>query len=354
MADRSGEFVERIRAARIAGTPLKIVGGSSKAGILARQFEAQPLDVAGHEGIVAYEPSELVLTARAGSRLRDIEGVLAQQGQGLSFEPPHFGDGATLGGTLACNLSGPARPWGGSIRDQVLGVRLINGRGEHLRFGGQVMKNVAGYDVARLQAGALGTLGVLTEVSLKVLPLPERTESLVFEMDQRAAIRRMNAWAGTPKPLSGAAWLDDRLHIRLAGADSAVAATLRDWGGELLPAGSTFWQQLREQQLPFFAGEAPLWRLAVRSGVPPLMGDVPTLVDWGGGQRWLRGDRALDELAALAAANGGHATLFRGGVRTGEVRQPLDPVRQRLHASLKRAFDPDGILNPGSLYGWMT
>jgi glycolate oxidase FAD binding subunit len=296
-----------------------------------------------------------VLTARAGTRLRDIEGVLDQQGQMLSFEPPGFSDDATIGGTLACNLSGPARPWGGSIRDLVLGVRLINGKGERLRFGGQVMKNVAGYDVARLQAGALGNLGVITEVSLKVLPKPERTETLVLELDQPAAIVRMNELAGTPKPLTGAAWLDGRLYVRLAGADSAVAGTIEDWGGELMPPDFGFWQQLKEHQLPFFAGDAPLWRLAVRPTSAPLIVGAPVLVDWAGGLRWLRGDHLrLDVVQTIATRHGGHATLFRGGDRSLELRQPLDAAQQRLHLALKRAFDPAGILNRGALYSWMV
>jgi glycolate oxidase FAD binding subunit len=271
----------------------------------------------------------------------------------LSFEPPHLGENATIGGTLACNLSGPARPWGGSVRDMVLGVRLINGRGEHLRFGGQVMKNVAGYDVARLQAGALGSLGVITEVSLKVLPKPETTISLRFEMEQEAAIRRMNVFAGTPKPISGAVWVGGVLYVRLSGAEDAVQSTYDEWGGDRLPENSTFWTDLREQKLEFFAGSEPLWRLAIRSTAPTLLDGKDILIDWGGGQRWLRGNHDLSELQLVAERYSGHVTLFKGGDRNKEVRQELSDMQKQIHIGLKRAFDPEGILNPGSLYSWM-
>jgi len=351
MNDLAPQLVERVRAASADRTPLCIVGGGSKAGMLGRTTAGARLDIGSHSGIVSYQPGELVLTARAGTRLAEIETVLAERGQALSFEPPHFGPGATLGGTLACNLSGPARPWSGAMRDMVLGVRLINGKGEHLRFGGQVMKNVAGYDLSRLQAGAMGTLGVVTEISLKVLPRPRASLTLVEEMDEGAAILKMNQLAGRPWPLTGAAWTDGRLHLRLAGEPEAITAARV--GLEPAEIGEEgFWTELREQRLAFFQGEVPVWRLSVPSARPPLRPGAATLIDWGGALRWSRGGEPED-MQSLAGRAGGHAILFRGGDRAGEIRQRLPAPLRALHSRLKAAFDPAGILNPGCLYGWM-
>jgi len=351
MADLEAQLAEQIAAAAAAKRPLRLVGGATKTALLGRAIEGEVLAVGGHSGIVSYQPTELVLTARAGTPLTEIEAALAEKGQTLSFEPPHFGAGATLGGTLACNLSGPARPWGGSIRDMVLGVRLINGQGERLRFGGQVMKNVAGFDVSRLQAGALGTLGVITEVSLKVLPRPQATITLVEESREVDAIQTMNRLAGRPWPITGAAWFDHRVHLRLAGEPEAVQAARRDLGA-MAEGDESFWTELREQRLDFFQGAAPLWRLSVGSTTAPLEKGQMTLIDWGGAQRWLRGGEAAHRQDQAAKA-GGHASLFRGGDRTGEVAHPLPPALMAIHRRLKAALDPVGILNRGRLYGWL-
>ncbi|MDH5172483.1 MAG: glycolate oxidase subunit GlcE [Gammaproteobacteria bacterium] len=351
MTDRSRDIAAIISEAAARRQPLYINGGGSKRRLLGRDCEAQALEISGHTGITDYQPSELVLTARAGTPLAEIVAALGQEGQVLPFEPPLFDNRATLGGTVACNMSGPARPWAGSARDMVLGVQLVDGRGQLLNFGGQVMKNVAGYDVSRLQAGALGTLGVLSEVSLKVLPGPEHSATLVYEMDAAAAIDTMNRRAGQPSPLSGACWLDGRLYLRLSGAATAVAHTAASWGGEPLAAGSDFWRDLREMALPFFSGEEALWRLSVKSSAAPFAVAGPTLVDWGGAQRWLRGPLDPVELQRSAVQAGGNATLFRGGNRGAEVRPAPDAVTRRLHDRLKQAFDPQHILNPGRLYG---
>ncbi|MBU2722463.1 glycolate oxidase subunit GlcE, partial [Acidithiobacillus ferridurans] len=259
---------------------------------------------------------------------------------------------ATIGGTLACGFSGPRRPYAGSARDMVLGMRILNGQGEILRFGGQVMKNVAGYDVSRLMVGALGTLGVLLEVSLKVLPRPDSTVTLVWPMDPVTAVQRMNDWAGQPLPLSATAYDGEHLYIRLSGTGSAVRAAQTRLGGERLPdaEAAAFWVALREQRNDFFQGDAPLWRLAVAPATPPLPLGDQTLIEWGGGQRWLRGALDATALRQLAAEHGGHATLFRGGNRRGEVFHPLAPPLLAIQQRLKAAFDPRGILNSGRLY----
>lgn len=353
MNDITRELMDQVARAREAGTTLAIAGGGSKR-FMGREVGTDGvINVGDHNGIVGYEPVELVLTARAGTPLREIDAALAEHGQMLAFDPPHFDGSATMGGALACNQSGPSRPWYGSVRDAVLGIRLINGRGEHLRFGGQVMKNVAGYDVSRAQAGALGILGVITEVSLKVMPRPECCVTLVQEMDASSAIHRMNTLGGQPRPLAGACWYRGNLYLRLAGVASAVEATAVHWGGEIMAAEDVFWRQLRDQHLPFFAGDAPLWRFSVKSSVPHWRSDVDWLIDWGGAQRWWRGE--LDPLTLQHEADGagGQATLYRHGNRTGEVFPTLHPGVQRLHRRLKDTFDPGRVFNPGRLYSWL-
>ncbi len=347
MPDLSGELRERVLAAAGDGTPLTIVGGSSKA-FLGRLTQGEALALDGHDGIVSYEPTELVVTARAGTSLAELESTLAGQGQMLPFEPPHLGAGATIGGTVAAGLSGPRRPYAGAARDFVLGTRVLNGKGEDLGFGGQVMKNVAGYDVSRLMVGAMGTLGVLLEVSLKVLPAPGETRTLAFETGPGEAIEQMNRWAGEPLPLSAACHDGTRLLVRLAGTPNGVATAAGQLGGETLAEDP--WPSIREQTHPFFAGEEPLWRVSVPPGAPML--DLPgtQLLDWGGALRWVRGPLDAARVRAAASTAGGHATVFRGGERTGDVYHPLDPVLARLHGRVKDAFDPDRILNRGRMY----
>jgi len=350
--DIAEELAERVRAAYSAGRPLYIRAGDSKRHLLGRACDAEELDVSAHRGIVDYQPRELVITARAGTPLAEIEAVLAAQGQRLAAEPPQFGGAATLGGTLAADLSGPARPWGGSLRDAVLGVALINGRGEHLAFGGRVIKNVAGYDVSRLQAGALGTLGVLCDITLKVAPRPEHTLTLGYAVDAAEAVRIMNHRSGEPAPLDGACWSDGRLLLRLSGAARAVAQTAERWGGDSIHGADDDWHALREMRLPLFAAERPLWRLSVQSPAPPDAALPPALLDWAGARRWVHAENPALALDSARRA-GGHACLFRGGDRRAEVRAPLGDPQQRLHARLKKAFDPAGVLNRGRLYSWM-
>ena len=341
------ELIERVKRAAAARTPLCIRGGGSKA-FYGRHCDGELLDVSGHRGIVSYAPSELVVTARAGTPLAEIEAVLAEKGQLFPFEPSHFGPGATLGGMVAAGLSGPRRPWGGSVRDAVLGVRLINGRGEALRFGGQVMKNVAGYDLSRLMAGALGTLGVLLEVSLKVLPRPAEERTRAFELDAEAAAARQIEWGRLPLSLSGTLYDGERLFVRLCGSTQGVAAGLEALGGEEVTDGP--WRGAREQTLPFFQGDGPLWRLSLPAAVSALNLPGTSLTEWGGALRWLRTDLPADLVRQRAAALGGHATLFRGHDGRGEVFQPLAPALRVLHMQVKQALDPQGIFNPGRMY----
>jgi glycolate oxidase FAD binding subunit len=342
--DISTSLADTVRDAAAARIPLAIHGSGSKR-FLTGDIDGTPLDVTGHRGIISYEPTELVLTARAGTPLREIEAVLAEKNQMLGFEPPHYGPEATLGGAIACNLSGPRRPYCGAARDFVLGTRIVNGRGEILKFGGQVMKNVAGYDVSRLMAGSYGTLGVLLEVSLKVLPKPAQEITLAFQLDADKAIRKMNTWSGQPLPLSAACHLGDTLYIRLSGTDQGVRAAHIKLGGELDTRGAAFWQELREQQLLFFAGEAPLWRLSVPSAAPRL--DLPGkwLLDWAGAQRWLRTPANAVDVQRAAEAIGGHVMLFRNAEHPHSVHMS-NPVTSRLTRELRRAFDPSAIFNP--------
>jgi glycolate oxidase FAD binding subunit len=339
------ELAERIRTAQ---GPLFIRGGGSK-DWYGEAASGDLLDVSDNRGIVSYEPGELVLTARCGTPLAEIEVLLDQHGQMLGFEPPRFGSASTLGGTLACGFSGPRRPYAGAARDFVLGMEILDGSGQHLRFGGQVIKNVAGYDVSRLMVGALGTLGVLLQASLKVLPRPQAERTLQFECNEGEAIRRMNEWAGKPLPLSATAWLSGLLSVRLSGAESSVAAAHKKLGGELNEHGAEFWAGVRDQHAAFFQNDVPLWRLSLPSTTPPI--DVPgkQLITWGGSERWLKTSASANEIRALAAAHGGHATQFSGD-KTGGVFQPLPEALMKYHRRLKQQFDPRGILNPGRMY----
>ena len=341
-------LIDAVHLAAARATPLRIRGGGTK-DFYGNPPEGEPLETAGHAGIVAYEPTELVVTVRAGTRLAELEAALAEQGQMLAFEPPHFGD-ATVGGCVAAGLSGPRRATAGAARDFVLGVKVLDGKGELLNFGGQVMKNVAGYDVSRLMTGAMGTLGLLLEVSLKVLPKPHAEATLRLELPQDKAIEAINRWGGQPLPLSATCWNDGLLSVRLSGARAAVAAARERIGGEAVAGAEGFWHALREQQDGFFSGEAALWRLSLPSKAAPLNLPGSPLIEWGGAQRWLKSEAPATTLREAAARAGGHATLFRGGDKSMGVFQPLPEPLLQIHSKLKRTFDPQGLFNPGRLY----
>ena len=350
-ADCSAEFAERIRAAAAASTPLALHGSQSKS-FLGNAAVGEPFDLRAHAGIVNYVPDELMLTARAGTRLADIDALLAGHGQMLGFEPPRFGADATLGGTLATGLSGPRRASAGAARDFVLGMRILDGRGQALRFGGEVMKNVAGYDVSRLMAGAFGTLGVILDASLKLLPRPRAERTQVFDLDTPLALARLRSWAQRPLPISASAILDGRLYIRLSGAVAAVRAAAAELGGETFDADS-FWTDLREHRLAFFADPRPLWRVSVAPAAALADLDVARLIEWQGAQRWLKTDAAPAHIRELAAAGGGHATRFRAGAKPTPIDHAFHPLPRALldlHRRLKERFDPHRLFNRGRLH----
>ena len=354
-ADALRTFADTIRAAAAGGRRLRLRGGGTK-DFYGQALEGEILDTRAYSGVVAYDPTELVITVRGGTPLAEVEQVLADRRQMLAFEPPHFaqfGSGAaTIGGAVAAGLSGPRRAAAGAVRDFVLGVRLMDGRGEDLAFGGRVMKNVAGYDVSRVMAGALGTLGVILEASLKVLPLPVAETTLRFEMPRDKAVEAMNRWAGRPLPISATAYTDGDLGVRLSGAAAAVKEACATLGGERVGAAEAlrFWAGIREQTDPFFAGDEPLWRLAVPSTTPPLALEGRELVEWGGSLRWLKSRAEARKIRDAAARAGGHATLFRGGDKSVGVFNPLAPALAGIHQRLKAEFDPHGVLNRGRLY----
>ncbi len=342
------ELQERIRAAFDKGTPLRITGSGSK-DFLGPHCEGEAISTLESAGIVSYQPEELFITAKAGTSLREIEAALAEKGQQFPFEPPAYGEKATIGGTIACGLSGPARPWKGAARDFVLGSRLINGKGELLRFGGEVIKNVAGYDVSRLMCGAFGTLGLLTELSIKVVPLPQKSVTLAMELARAEALARVTEVSRQPWPISAAAWYEGILRIRLSGAEAAVDHAVASLGGELFEENG-FWKSIREQTHPFFDSGRPLWRLSLPQATPAI--DLPgeELIDWGGSQRWLLSDEDGTKIRSIASEAGGHATAFRNPPGRDDNFMPLAPPMLALHRRIKQAFDPKGILNPGRLY----
>ncbi|CAM3788346.1 glycolate oxidase subunit GlcE [Roseateles saccharophilus] len=345
----------QIRAAR---TPLRITGHGSK-DFYGEAPAGEVLSTLALNGITAYEPSELYLSALAGTPIADVETALAAQRQRLAFEPPRFGGRGTVGGMVAAGLSGPSRAALGSVRDHVLGAVLINGNGELLSFGGTVMKNVAGFDISRVLAGSMGQLGLITEVTLKVLPLPAASATLRFDLDQPAALKALNAWGGQPLPIEASAWWDGALLLRLAGAAAAVEAACRRLGGDLIPAdlAEPFWTGLRDQGDEFFvgaaravAGGARLWRLSVPSTAPELKLHGEQLIEWGGAQRWVVTPMEAAAVREAAAGVGGHATLFRALDKSPGAFAPLAAPLAAIHRRLKAAFDPHGVFNPGRLY----
>ena len=353
------EMIDQVMTARASLKSLIIQGGGTK------QFYGEPppaasnggmLDVSAFHGIINYQPSELVVTARAGTPLAEVEALLASNRQMLAFEPPRYGPESTIGGCVAAGLSGPRRMMAGSLRDFVLGATLLDASGTVLRFGGEVMKNVAGYDVSRLLAGSMGIFGPMLEVSLKVAPQPLAEETREFELDEAGALNHFNAWRSQPLPISATAWLEQDgrgvLRVRLSGSEPALASAARTLGGERMSADQAhaWWDSLRDQTHPFFQAR-PLWRLALPPTTPPL-GLGSMLIEWNGGLRWL-GDREIepDFVRKAATRHGGHATLYRHAGDAGvPVFHPVAPGVRAISERLKQEFDPTGMFNPGRFF----
>lgn len=334
---------DHIVAANASKTRLRIRGAGTK-DFYGESFDGDVLDTREHRGIVSYEPTELVITARCGTPLSEIDAALESRGQFLPFEAPRFGGDPTIGGVVACGLSGPRRASAGAVRDFVLGTHLLNTNGDVLKFGGQVMKNVAGFDVSRLLCGSLGILGLISEVSLKVLPKPRAETTLRFEMSAIEALDKFNAWRGQPLPVAATAWCDGVAHVKLAGASSAIKAAQSSLGGET--ASDEIWRSLRDQTHAVFTAPR-LWRLSLpTSATFPFPG--VSLIEWSGAQRWLASDASASDIRETAASVGGSATLWRGE-RDTTIFHPLKPANLALHRKLKHAFDPNGIFNRGRL-----
>jgi glycolate oxidase FAD binding subunit len=363
-------IVEQVRAAAEDGCELRIRGGGSK-DFYGGALRGAVLDVSSLSGISRYEPTEMVITARAATPLGEIEAAIAERGQYLGFEPPRFDGVATLGGAVASGLNGPARLACGSARDFVLGAVLLDGRGQLLRFGGQVMKNVAGYDVSRLLAGSLGVLGVVCEVSLKVMPRPPASATLWADCPQAQAVERVRRWMAQALPVHASVWQEGRLHVRLSGARSAVESASRllaqESGARVLdpPQAAAFWDALRDQTCSFFSEardalqpqngtpSLALWRISVPPAHPPLELPGKTLVEWGGSQRWLLTDADGAEVRRRAALAGGHALIYRSGTRPSDFLAEIPDKLKQLHQTIKQSFDPKGLFNRGRLYSWL-
>lgn len=351
--DNSQYLSSKIKEACSSKTPLQIVSGNSK-NFYGRKIDFEKLDISSHSGIINYEPSELVMTVRAGTSLSAIQSVLDENNQKLAFEPPDFNSQSSIGGTIACGLSGSSRPFAGSARDFVLGTRVINGKGEQLRFGGEVIKNVAGYDVSRLMTGALGSLGVLLDISIKVLPRPESEITLVQALSTEAALTLMTHLKRQALPISGLVYCFNHLFIRLSGSEKTINKTRTEIGGEILsdssPELAFSWKNLDNQTLSFFKSDQALWRISVKPNTPILNIDGECIYGWCGAERWIISDNDHKNIFKQALSNNGHATLFRFGHKINQVFQPLPRVLLKIHMNLKKSFDPENILNPGKLY----
>ncbi len=351
--------VTRIRDANASRRALRIRGSGSK-DFYGERPAGDTLDVRGLVGAADHEPTELVVTVPAGTALAELEAQLAEHGQCLAFEPPHFGSSCTVGGMVATGLSGPSRPRAGSLRDHLLGVTLVSGAGELLQFGGRVIKNVAGYDVSRVVAGSMGILGVVVEASLKVMPIAPAEATLRFDLKPGEALDALCTWGGKPYPLDASAWWNGNLVVRLRGAPAAVEEAAAAIGGDRIePAlAEPFWRGLRNHDDDFFVAakeaiehqDATLWRLALPQAAPPLGLAGDELIEWHGAQRWLVTSLPADAVRAATVAAGGHATIFRSRDKSAGVFAPLSPPLRAIHDRLKRTFDPNGILNPGRLY----
>ncbi|HIF50355.1 MAG TPA: glycolate oxidase subunit GlcE [Thiotrichaceae bacterium] len=340
---------QQILTAIERGESLKIIGGNSKV-FLGRDTVGSEINMADYSGVISYEPTELYITVRAGTLLSVITKLLAEQGQMLAFEPAEINDKTTIGGVIATGLSGPRRPYSGSARDFVLGVRCINGLAKELSFGGQVMKNVAGYDLSRLMTGAYGTLGIITEVTLKVLPQSEFESTGVKVVSRQQALSEIHDISSRAAPVSASCYDGEKMIVRFSGNEKFVKESLKSTGFEEYKKGNEFWKELRDYNLSIFHTDKPIWRLSVPSASNVNLENDDYLIDWGGSQYWLASDRSPNEIFTMADDLGGSALLFRGGDRNGDVFQPLSSGLFKLQQELKRAFDPHKVLNLEKMY----
>jgi glycolate oxidase FAD binding subunit len=363
MMDSIEQIQDAVVAAKHDNRQLAIVGGGTKS-FYGREIIGEPLQLSGYSGIIEYQPTELVITAKAGTSIESINRLLGSNNQKLGFEPPVFGPTSTLGGVISAGLSGPSRPYSGGVQDYVLGIKLLSGSGEVMRFGGQVIKNVAGFDVSRLMVGAMGCLGVVLEVSLKVVPIPESERTVrIAQPNISDAVSMMNALAGRPVPVTAAAWFEGVSRIRLSGSEKGVQSAVDSVCGEFPQSEvdnneDSFWHGLQNLTHSFFDNENTLYRASVKPSTVALYDDQSSLVDWGGAMRWYcpwGEDQAkntdfkntIDQVVVKA---GGHLGIFRNGDRSLEVMAPVSPPIMKLQKKLKAMFDPDRILNPGRLY----
>lgn len=341
------ELRTQIRAVAASGAEIEIIGGGSKR-FYGEPIEALPIDVSGHSGVIDYDPAELVITLRAGCKLHEVEELLAQNRQMFGFEPPCFGADATIGGMVATGLAGPRRAYAGSIRDFVLGVKMLDGRGEVLQFGGRVIKNVAGFDVSRVMVGALGTLGVILEVSIRVIPVFETELTLGYEhASADEHIRWINGLGSEPCPITASQWQAGHSQLRLSGSEQGVSHAAGLLGGDTLEPG---WQDLKEQQLEFFDTDQPLSRISLPPASPDILTDTDQLIEWGGAQRWCRGEIDVAALREQVAGLGGSLCAFRGHAEEVAIFHPLPAAMLKLQRNIKSSFDPAGIFNPGKMY----
>ena len=347
-SEKSTELVDQVRHAIEHKWGLKIVAGGSKS-FYGCPVSGHDIDLSEHQGIIDYQPTELMMRVRAGTRLSDVEHALDEQGQMLAFEPPQFSPSSTIGGVIAAGLSGPRRPYAGSARDHLLGVQIINGLGQQLVFGGQVMKNVAGYDLSRLMVGAQGTLGIILDVSLKVVPKPAFEQTQEFSLSLPEAITQLRKWAQQESPISASCHVNGRLYLRYSGTEAGVKQAIKQHGGDRYDQHQQFWTSIRNQTHDFFTGGSQLWRLSVIPNTTDQLIKDDQLVEWGGGLRWVRADEG--DWFSTASAHGGYATLFRCNDQPAKYNRfaPLEPAVQRYHVRLRQSLDPHGLFNHGCL-----
>ena len=349
MTDIANDIASSVQAAHQANTPLNITAAGTKSFLGRVSPDVTTLDVKGHSGIIEYDPAELVLVARAGTPLQEIEDLLGDNQQILGFEPPFVDSGATLGGAVAAGLAGPARAYSGGVRDFILGAGFVNGKGEIITTGGKVMKNVAGFDLFRPMAGSMGTLGVLLKIAIRTIPRSEVELSLIQEeKDELSTLEKINHWTGKTQVISGATWDGSYIRIRLSGSAAGVQHGRAQIGGEIL-TDETYWQNLNNLKLDFFKQKGRLWRISVAAMSGPVNENSPQLIDWGGAQRWLKSDEAPETIRSRASHLGGHATCFSDD-RSVPTFQPLEGNLLALNRRFKAALDPAGILNPGRLH----